>query len=927
MNIILSNLLKKYDPGDTEVFLKAKFVLITIILVILTLLSVMVYTTYLTGIESSIVITELFGFSIMLFALVLLVRGKYNTAIHIILVSGFATAWCILFVEPNLSMFTKMDTIVFIIGLLAAMPLMLFNSRKPMVLYFIVNIFLFFLFNFSIYKTANLTIKEQLDYFFDNLIVMTFVFFISFNLFSIFKQVLTSLKKELEEREHSEDINKTLFAISNAVNTTDNLDDLYRSIYDSLNHLIELPNFFIAIVDSEKKMLSFPFFVDEHDTQKTISTGLERYKESTSNTSRVISTKSPLFLKKDILQERLKQKKTIGTVSVIWIGVPLIVRGEVIGVMVVQHYSDPKYFTQKDLDLLVAVSDQVALAIDRKKAQEEIKQKEKITRTLFSISNAVNITLNLGDLYKQIHNLLGEIIDVTNFFIAILNDEERTLYFPYHKDTVDEDYPPIKNFNPTNSLTGLVISKRKPILLTEDELKNLSDKKAVRGTVSMIWMGVPLIIKDEVIGVITVQSYTDPYLYNKHDLEVLSSISDQVAIAIDRKRTEDELRKSEKKYRHLFNNAPAGMYEIDFVKQRFIEVNTVLCRYAGYSEDEFLSIDPLDLLTDKSKKQFMKGYKNLLSGKTVSDNVEYNILKKDGQKRCVVLNSDFIYKNKNLTGARVVVHDITERKRIEEMMIQSEKMMSVGGLAAGMAHEINNPLAGIMQNAQLVINRFSKSLPANNKAALEVGITMTAIENYMEKRKIHQLLKNIHKAGSNAAKIVDNMLSFARKGGSSKSSHNIYELLNKTLELAQSDYDLKKKYDFKQIQIVNEFEPGIPEIACEESKILQVLFNIIKNAAESIYDAEQKPEIPKLIFRILKVGNMARIEIEDNGPGMDDTTLKRVFEPFFTTKDVKKGTGLGLSLSYFIIVDDHGGAMEAESTLGEGTKFIIKLPF
>ena len=737
-----------------------------------------------------------------------------------------------------------------------------------------------------------------------------------------------SEQKLIEEGiKHNEKITNTLFSISNSVNTTANLDDLYRSIYDSLNQIIGLPNFFIAIVDSKKKLLHFPFFVDEHDTQQTISTGLEKYKESTSNTSRVISTKRPLFLKKDLLQRRLKLKKTIGTVSVIWIGVPLIVRGDVIGVMVVQHYSDPEYFTQKNLDLLISVSDQVALAIDRKKSQEEIKQKEKITRTLFSISNAVNITLNLDDLYEQIHSLLGEIIDVTNFFIAILDNKERTLHFPYHEDTVDEEFSPITNFNPKDSLTGFVVSERKPILLTQKDLKRIRNKKGVLGPVSMIWMGVPLMIKGEVIGVIAVQSYTDPYLYNKHDLEVLSSISDQVAIAIDRKRTEDELRKSEKKYRHLFNNAPAGMYEIDFVKQRLTEVNNVLCKYTGYSEDEFLSMDPLDLLTDKSKKKFMEGYKDLLRGKNVPDNIEYNILKKDGQKRCVVLNSDFIYKNENLTGAQVVVHDITERKKIEEMMIQSEKMMSVGGLAAGMAHEINNPLAGIMQNTQLVINRFSKSLPANNKTALETGITMTAIENYMEKRNIHQLLKNIHKAGSNAAKIVDNMLSFARKGGSSKSCHNIYELLNKTLELAQSDYDLKKKYDFKQIKIVNEFEPIIPEITCEESKILQVFFNIIKNAAEAMYEAEQKPEIPKLTFRVLKAWGMAQIEIEDNGPGMDDTTLKRVFEPFFTTKDVNKGTGLGLSLSYFIIVDDHGGEMEVESVLGKGTKFIIKLPF
>jgi len=118
----------------------------------------------------------------------------------------------------------------------------------------------------------------------------------------------------------------------------------------------------------------------------------------------------------------------------------LIVRDEVIGVMVIQHYSDPEYFTQKDLNLLIAVSDQVALAIDRKKAQEKLKQKEKITRTLFSISNAVNITLNLDALYTKIHSLLGEILDVTNFFIAILNTKERAVHFPYHSDTVDEDF-------------------------------------------------------------------------------------------------------------------------------------------------------------------------------------------------------------------------------------------------------------------------------------------------------------------------------------------------------------------------------------------------------------------------------------------------------------------------------------------------------
>jgi len=319
-------------------------------------------------------------------------------------------------------------------------------------------------------------------------------------------------------------------------------------------------------------------------------------------------------------------------------------------------------------------------------------------------------------------------------------------------------------------------------------------------------------------------------------------------------------------------------------------------------------------------------YTDLLKGKQVTDNIEYDVYKKDGQKKCVVLHYDFIYEKSEIHGAQVVVHDITERKKIENMMIQSEKMMSVGGLAAGMAHEINNPLAGIMQNVQVVINRLSTSIPANDKAALNVGITMAAIRNFMEERKILQLLNNIHQAGSSAATIVDNMLSFARKGSASKSNYSLPDLIEKTIKLAQSDYDLKKKYDFKQIKIITDFHPSTPDVACEESKVLQVLFNIVKNAAESMYGEEGKNADPQLIFRVFKSDDCVQMEIEDNGPGMNEKIRNRIFEPFFTTKATDQGTGLGLSLSYFIIVDDHSGELEVESTVGKGSKFIIKLP-
>lgn len=262
MNKIISYLLKNYDPDDTEIFLKAKFILFTTFFVLLTVTAGIIYTAFLSGWTNPVVLKEFFCAVIMLAAFAILVKGKYNTAIHIILVTGFATVWAVLFSQSYISLLTNMDTIVFIIGLLAAMPLMFFKSRTPMILYFIVNMVLFCFYIVYLHTTADLTKTELLDYFFDNFIVMTFVFLISFNLFAIYQQVLGSLKKELEEKKHSEDINKTLFAFSNAVNITLNLEALYKQTHTLLSEIIDVTNFFIALVNERNHTISFPYHVD-----------------------------------------------------------------------------------------------------------------------------------------------------------------------------------------------------------------------------------------------------------------------------------------------------------------------------------------------------------------------------------------------------------------------------------------------------------------------------------------------------------------------------------------------------------------------------------------------------------------------------------------------------------------------------------------
>jgi signal transduction histidine kinase len=162
------------------------------------------------------------------------------------------------------------------------------------------------------------------------------------------------------------------------------------------------------------------------------------------------------------------------------------------------------------------------------------------------------------------------------------------------------------------------------------------------------------------------------------------------------------------------------------------------------------------------------------------------------------------------------------------------------------------------------------------------------------------ILENIRHSGSRAAAIVKNMLNFVRKSDHVVSGHDLGSLLDTTVELARTDYDIKKHYDFKQIRIVREYDHALPPVPCEASKIQQVFLNIIKNGAEAMAGRGKVGTPPTFILRVKDDGPWVRVELEDNGPGMDEATRRRIFEPFFTTKPVGKGTGLGLSVSYFI---------------------------
>lgn len=283
----------------------------------------------------------------------------------------------------------------------------------------------------------------------------------------------------------------------------------------------------------------------------------------------------------------------------------------------------------------------------------------------------------------------------------------------------------------------------------------------------------------------------------------------------------------------------------------------------------------------------------------------------------------FPIENSIIEGVVIRLDDITKRLQIQELMIQTEKMVSLGSIAAGIAHEVNNPLAGVSQNTQVIMQRLTKDIPANIRAADETGIELDSLRAYLKKRDILSMLESVTDSTEKAAKIIKDMLDFSYKTNTVIKRCDILDLLNRSIKLIKSDYTLKKSYNSQLVEITKYVSSKHTIIDGDPVKLQQVFFNLLKNAIQALYGYKN----PKIIIRLHDIADHLRIEVEDNGPGMELESQKRVFEPFYTTKDIGVGTGLGLSISYFIITDNHKGAMSVTSSPGKGTCFTIELPF
>ncbi len=238
-----------------------------------------------------------------------------------------------------------------------------------------------------------------------------------------------------------------------------------------------------------------------------------------------------------------------------------------------------------------------------------------------------------------------------------------------------------------------------------------------------------------------------------------------------------------------------------------------------------------------------------------------------------------------------VAEDITERKKMEEQLVLTDRLASVGELASGIAHELNNPLTGVIGLSQLIIER---ELPEDVK----------------------EDLKMVYSEAQRAASVVKNLLTFARKHPLARQLIDINDIINKVLELRAYEHRLNN------IQLVNRMAPDLPQIMADYFQLQQVFLNIIINAEFFMTKEHGKGT---LTITTARVGDVIRASFKDDGPGIPKENLLHIFDPFFTTKEVGKGTGLGLSICHGIITA-HGGSIYAQSEPGEGATFIVELP-
>ena len=529
----------------------------------------------------------------------------------------------------------------------------------------------------------------------------------------------------------------------------------------------------------------------------------------------------------------------------------------------------------------------------------ELQRMESERQVNSEIVHALNETAHLDQLLTRIHTALNRILPADNCFVALHDPANDTFTFPFFADEYDTAPPPQRI---GRSCTAYVFRTGKAKLIPQSYFDQLVEEGEVElvGSPSPSWLGVPLKTPTATIGVLVVQHYQNEAAYDVRDLEFLESVGGHIALAIERRRAEEELRRNESILRLLFehNPLPTWLYELESL--RFLRVNQAATALYGYSLDEFVEMTILNVYPEAQRAKALDYIRGMQSH--VEEHEFWQHQSKDGQVfevECISHELSYAGKQVRL----VVAQDISERRLLESQLRQSQKMEAVGRLAGGVAHDFNNLLMVIKGHTELLLN----VLPPSEQIT----------------RKIEQ----IDRSADRAAALTRQLLAFSRMQVLQPQLINMNSVIEEMGKLLP-------RLIGEDIELLIRTDENLGTIRADASQMEQVLMNLAVNARDAM------PNGGKLVIEtlncdldlaftashpLMKPGPHVILIVTDSGTGMDAETQAHIFEPFFTTKEKGKGTGLGLAMVYGI-VKQSGGFIWVYSEVGKGTSFKIYLP-
>src|SRR5437667_9272170 len=341
----------------------------------------------------------------------------------------------------------------------------------------------------------------------------------------------------------------------------------------------------------------------------------------------------------------------------------------------------------------------VLRALDTKRSLAAQARAHQLQTATYRIAQVAITAPGLEELLPAIHQIVDELMPAKNLYIALYDAATDLLSFPYAVDEYDSDFPSKK---PGKGLTEYVLRTGQPLLVTPElhaELERRGEVELI-GPPSIDWVGVPLKIGDRAIGVLAAQTYAPGVRYRDTEKHVLQFVSTQVAMAIERKRTEEQLHESERKYRLLFETNPEPMFVYDFETLRILAVNGAAITRYGYSEAEFLALTIRDIRPVEEQGRLEQELARRPDDGAIRTGVRHRA--KDGR----LFEVDLVARPLEFAGRRarlVLARDVTAQRHLEDQLRQSQKMEAVGQLAGGIAHDFNNLLTAILGSTQLLL--------------------------------------------------------------------------------------------------------------------------------------------------------------------------------------------------------------------------------